>query len=331
MKTTALIGRFVQAMPLCVMALAASACLPISASGRDTPPDFGTLKAIPLSQATAPRSRAANGDMIAVPAGDYTIGRDDGSSTERPAHRIRLNGFFIDRTEVTNAAFVEFLNALPIGASGSFAAGEIKSRNVADGAADLLREGREGRGLYPIIALDDDQARIGLRDGRFLPTPGYEDHPVTETTWGGARAYCIWRGARLPSEAEWEVAARGNDGRRFPWGDERPTEDLVFVSGRTGATAPVGSRPAGASPFGALDMAGSLAEWTSSLKRPYPYVDSDGREAPDVAGERVTRGGDYIFDTDADDLTVTHRDGFSNAPERGHRHIGFRCAAARRL
>ncbi|WP_165802846.1 formylglycine-generating enzyme family protein [Pelagivirga sediminicola] len=83
----------------------------------------------------------------------------------------------------------------------------------------------------------------------------------------------------------------------------------------------------GATAGGALDMSGSLAEWTSSLKRPNPYDPADGREAPDSAGERITRGGDYIYDAAASTLTATHRDGFSNAPGRGHRHIGFRCAA----
>jgi iron(II)-dependent oxidoreductase len=76
-----------------------------------------------------------------------------------------------------------------------------------------------------------------------------------------------------------------------------------------------------------LDMAGSLAEWTSSLRRPFPYIGADGRESPTTAGERVTRGGDYVYDRSARTLTVSHRNGFSNAPERGHRHIGFRCAA----
>lgn len=75
-------------------------------------------------------------------------------------------------------------------------------------------------------------------------------------------------------------------------------------------------------------MSGSLAEWTSSLMFPYPYDAEDGREDPTSPGERVTRGGDYLYDAEPSTLTATHRDGFSNAPGRGHRHIGFRCAAA---
>jgi iron(II)-dependent oxidoreductase len=89
----------------------------------------------------------------------------------------------------------------------------------------------------------------------------------------------------------------------------------------------VGTHPAGATPRGIQDMAGNLAEWTHSLYRPYPYDAEDGREDPDARGERVTRGGDYLFDTRPSRLATYFRDGFSRDPARGHRHIGFRCAA----
>ncbi|MEL6977168.1 MAG: SUMF1/EgtB/PvdO family nonheme iron enzyme [Pseudomonadota bacterium] len=291
------------------------------------PPDFSDPLPAPITAETAPRSLAAQRGMIRVPAGVYPIGRDDGPAVEAPRHELALEAFFIDRTEVTNAAFAEYLNALGLTMVADFGPGALRARHARGAALALLREEAPGPAVYPIIALDDAEARIIGRGGRLEAAPGYEVHPVAETTWAGARAYCRWRGARLPTEAEWEAAARGPEGRLYPWGAAAPDQTRAFVSRRTAETAPVGERPAGASPFGALDMAGSMAEWTASLKRPYPYDAGDGREAPDAPGERVSRGGDYRFDVEPETLTATHRDGFSNAPERGHRHIGFRCAA----
>lgn len=291
------------------------------------PPDFSELGPRPVGAERSPISTRAQAGMLPVPAGRYPLGRDIWTRDQRPAHHVDLAAFTIDQTEVTNAAFAEFLNALGVQVIGAFGIGAIDRRHVAHRGWLLLTEGPEGSGRYPIIALDDDQSRIVFSEGRFRAAPGYENHPVAETSWAGARAYCLWRGADLPSEAQWEAAARGQDDRLYPWGDAPPDLTRAFVSGRSGVTAAVGSAPAGASPFGVLDMAGSLAEWTRSLKRPYPYDPRDGRENPDLAGERVTRGGDYVYDRAPDRLGVSHRDGFSNAPGRGHRHIGFRCAS----
>ncbi len=290
-----------------------------------TPPDFAKTKpAKPMTAANAPQSQRAQASMLTVPAGSYTIGRDDAAADQRPAHQVKLAAFRIDRTEVTNAAFAEYLNLLGLRVKGPFEAGQL----AADGGPDarLLRE--RDPGLYPFIALNDENARIGHDGQRFVVRQGFEQHPVAETTWAGARAYCQWRGARLPTEAEWEAAARGSEARRYPWGDAPPDATRAYINRDPDATAPVGSLPAGASPFGALDMAGSLAEWTSTLKRPYPYNAADGREAPGTAGERVTRGGDYQYDNDAERLTASHRNGFSNEPSQGHRQIGVRCAAS---
>jgi formylglycine-generating enzyme required for sulfatase activity len=291
------------------------------------PPSFADLGAAPLDRDRTPRSWAAAETMLAVPGGTYPIGRDDAAPSQAPAHAVDLASFRIDRTEVTNGAFAEFLNALRLDVRADFKGGEARVEDLSEAAAALLLEGAADGGRYPIIALDDAEAKIGYRRGWFEPAAGLADYPVAETTWAGARAYCAWRGGRLPTEAEWEAAARGTDDRLYPWGDERPNDLRAFRSGWTRIIAKVGERPLGASPVGALDMAGLMAEWTSSLKRPYPYDAADGREDPDAAGERVTRGGDYRFDTDRELLTVSHRDGFSNAPDRGHRHIGFRCAA----
>ena len=276
---------------------------------------------------TAPLSAAARQDMVAIAGGPYILGSEQGRDSARPQHTVTLDPFAIDRTEVTNAQFAEYLNALDLQVVEDFEYTAAERRHFAEDTWPQLLEERHRRGMYPIIGLDDDEARIEVRDGRFVPAPGYADHPAAEVTWRGARDYCLWRGARLPTEAEWEAAARGRDARLSPWGDQAPADDLVYAGFGSGVTAPVGSRPAGATPEGVQDLSGSLAEWTSSLYRPYPYDAADGREDPRDPGERVTRGGDYRFDTEADRLTGFFRDGFSRAPERGHRQIGFRCAA----
>jgi len=121
---------------------------------------------------------------------------------------------------------------------------------------------------------------------------GGADRPRENLTWIEARDFCAARGARLPTEAEWEYAARGPDSLYYPWGDEFAEENLVYDGNFNNETAPVGSRPAGASWVGALDMSGNVWEWVSSQYRPYPYDPDDGREATDdLSQPRVFRGG----------------------------------------
>ena len=268
-------------------------------------------------------ARAEAAEMIAIPGGRYVIGADDARAEARPAHAVTLAPFRIDATEVTNADFVRFLETLELRIVGDAAAGSARPDDVEGRDAILLFDSGAAR---PLIELDDSDARIGLAAGRFVPADGFADHPVTEVTWYGAVAYCRWRGARLPTEAEWEAAARGREGRRYPWGDAPPTPERAVYARPRGAHEPVGRRPGGATPEGVHDLAGNLAEWTSSLYRPYPYRPDDGRESADAEGERVTRGGDYVFDSAPDQLTSYFRSGYSRAVEHGHRHIGFRCA-----
>ncbi len=152
---------------------------------------------------------------------------------------------------------------------------------------------------------------------------GKDTHPVVNATWHDALAYCRWAGKRLPTEAEWEYGARGTDGRRYPWGNAWETNRARF-DGNKGSetTAPVGSYPTGASPFGALDMAGNAWEWTSSLYKPYPYAASDGREEPDALGGRVVRGGSWSFDSGG--LRSAYRNRY--IPAIRLVVAGFRCA-----
>jgi iron(II)-dependent oxidoreductase len=287
----------------------------------------GPAAQLALGQVASP---GGTEQMLRIPGGVYSIGSDQGPGDERPPHRVSLDAFWIDRHEVTNAEFVTFLEAVLAGRdvrlTGAAAPGGADARTIVGADAALLMEQTGAPDRRTLVALNDDESRIAIKDGRLVVQPGFERHPVNEVTWNGARAYCAWRGARLPTEAEWEAAARGREGRLYPWGDEPPTPERAVFGRRSNETAPVGTRPAGATPDGIHDLAGNVAEWTSTLYRPYPYRRDDGREDLEARGERVTRGGDHVFDSTPPKLRAAYRGGFSRATDVGHRHIGFRCA-----
>lgn len=312
-----------------IYAAAAVAAFAQTASPNSPIPEFP--RAEKFDAGRDPLSAKQSASMVTIAGGTYTIGSPDNHPlTNRaalPMHQVAIAGFKIDRTEVTNAQFAEFLNALPIKPRGNALGGAVAPENIPQAGHRLFLEFSSKPSPYTMIDLDDSEARIGVRDGRFAANPGFEDHPVTETTWAGALAYCQWRGARLPSEVEWEAAARGFKGRLFPWGDAMPTAELAVIGMASGITVPVGSRPKGATPEGLLDMAGSMLEWTSSLDRPYPYQAGDGREDLSTPGERIVRGGNYIFDDTPDKLVAWNRTVAWRNPATGHRQIGFRCAS----
>ena len=216
-----------------------------------------------------------------------------------------------------------FLKGLVVRPGGDAVPGAVGAATFSAGDARLFMEGGEGEERDPLIALDDEHARIGVRDGRFHVPRAWARHPVTEVTWEGARRFAAWAGGRLPTEVEWEAAARGRDGRTYPWGDDAPSDRRAVMGRGSGETLPVGSRPDGVGPGGIHDLAGNVDEWTSSLHRPYPYRPSTHEGAAAGGEERVTRGGNHVFSS-GDALRASHRLGFSREPDRGHRHIGFR-------
>jgi iron(II)-dependent oxidoreductase len=255
------------------------------------------LLALALNASIGAAPASPLGDMVEIPAGVFAMGSDTGPADERPAHRVTLAAFLIDRYPATNARFAEYLDA-------------VGTHNA------------KGERLFDF---DDPDARVHRVGGKWIADKGYGNHPVVEVSWVGARDYCTWRGKRLPTEAEREYAARGTDGRRYPWGKPTPDRTRAQFAARYNETAPVDRFAAGASPYGVQSMAGNAWEWVSSAYRPYPYDPRDGREHPAAGPVRGTRGGGH--DSPAEEITTTQRGrNLSRNPASGHHNIGFRCA-----
>jgi formylglycine-generating enzyme required for sulfatase activity len=265
--------------------------------------------ATPACGPSMTRARATDGaEMIYVPEGEFLMGSKDAdrkaADDEKPAHTVYLDAFWIDRTEVTNARYIQFLNTL----------GDYRG---TCGEHDCVE-----------TVLEDKDSHILHREGRYVVESGFEDHPVIEVTWYGAQAYCEWAGVRLPTEAEWEKAARGIDGRLYPWGNNAPDCDKAQYADCSGMTVPVGSKPAGASPYGALDMAGNVWEWVADWYDP-AYYDRSPALNPQGAssGERkVFRGGSWGYLPDF----IRTTDRARNRPAYAGFNVGFRCGASAR-
>ncbi|HEX9879778.1 MAG TPA: SUMF1/EgtB/PvdO family nonheme iron enzyme [Candidatus Binatia bacterium] len=245
------------------------------------------------AQASGPYS-----GMVFIPGGPFTMGRDDGPEDEGPAHEVFLPSFYIDRNLVTVGEYVIFIRVKgPAGPRGE---------------------------MY--LDVEDPDARIHKTEDGWLADAGAENYPAAELSLYGGAAYCQWLGKRLPSEAEWEKAARGKDRRLYPWGNDPPRPDLAFFGGYRGETVPVGQFPDGASPYGVLDMAGQVWEWTRSLHRAYPYDPKDGREELSSGGYLVARGGNSASGPEG--LTATSREVVDpSRAQMGHAYFGFRCVA----
>jgi len=236
--------------------------------------------------------------MVYVPAGEFDMGSTEGDDDEQPVHTVALDGFWIDRTEVTHAQYERCV-----------AAGACRPRTFS---------GSGTRDLY-------------FGDG------AYADYPAIYVTWYQADIYCRWTGGRLPREAEWEYAARGPDGWVFPWGDafdgtrlnycdancDRNWADETADDGYANI-APVGSFPAGSSWCGALDMAGNVWEWVADWYASDSYSPSPARNpaGPPSGESRVMRGGSWGFDPFY--VRSANRDCY--LPCNTYGHVGFRCA-----
>jgi formylglycine-generating enzyme required for sulfatase activity len=186
--------------------------------------------------------------------------------------------------------------------------------------------------MYKNLVTVAQYRRFCEATGRSMPdAPGWgwhDDHPIVNVSWDDARAYAKWAGVSLPTEAQWEKAARGTDGREYPWGNDWDASKCVNSVGSNspGGTKAVGSCPAGASPYGGLDMAGNVWEWCADWYGSGYYASSPGRNpAGPASGEtRVLRGGSWLYGN-----ATLFRSANRNylIPSLRLNYLGFRCAA----
>ena len=240
-----------------------------------------------------------------IPAGAFQMGGVDPAAAEdeKPVRKVTMPAFWIDKVEVTNAMYTLCVQA---------------------GACDL-----------PF------NFKSATRDSYFN-NPEFADYPVVNVGWGEANAYCEWAGRRLPTEAEWERAARGDDFRTFPWGDARADASYANFNYYSGDTNRVGSYPAGASPFGVLDMAGNVGEWVNDYFDSNYYKAAINNNPPGPATrstyfKRVVRGGSFA---DADSYIRVSKRASTLGPDFSadldkpeyigeySPRIGFRCASS---
>ena len=232
-------------------------------------------------------------EMVLIPAGEFPMGgkpedladrpsiRDYVNYTaERPVHPVSISAFYIDKQEIDNAQYRRFLEYL---------------ERTNDASMD-----------HP-----DQPADLGHAQQYVAGDLSLDDHPAVGINWFDAYAYCKWAGKRLPTEAEWEYAARGGDGvyRKYPWGNENPDAEGIWRANympKDGQskdghdlTAPVGSYPDGISPFGVLDMAGNAEEWVQDWLSFGYYEQTAGAldpQGPATGQNKVIKGGSHISD-----------------------------------
>ena len=245
-----------------------------------------TVSAVELSACRNPKQTVTSppSQMALIPAGYFTMGSNDGGWAERPPHRVWLDAFYIDKYEVTNHQYGEFVKAT-------------------------------------------GHARPGFWDDDRYNSP---DQPVVGVSWDDAVAYCEWAGRRLPTEAEWEKAARGGaEGRRFPWGDEGATGKAAFGQDmNTGRPAAVGKYPPNG--YGLYDMAGNVWEWCADwYDRDYYRVSPERNpQGPASGQDRVVRGGSWIGSGLVELYDDVLRCAFRRRHPPGDKNddFGFRCA-----
>jgi len=234
--------------------------------------------------------RPVDSTPCTVTGGGFWMGSETGADDEKPLHQVQVSQILIDRHEVTNRRYRECV------------------------AAGICRE--------PMLV-------SSVRRGEYFGHQKFDDYPVIFVSWEQADTFCRWAGGRLPTEAEWEKAARGTSARirTYPWGEQKPDCSLANMGGPgscIGDTDRVGRRPAGASPYGAMDMAGNVWEWVADWYDAEYYAQSPARDprGPDTGRLKVMRGG--CWKSGASSLRVSCRK--AELPETWAPNVGFRCA-----
>ncbi len=252
------------------------------------------------------RHRGDGAEMVLIPAGWFLRGRDDGEPNEQPAREIWLDAFYIDVHPVTNDRYRPFWDYMQ--------ATDDHSRCFsAEHLSSITRELRHTPRIWATHVRGFSEERLQ----RF----GGDAQPVVTVTWYDAYSYARWCGKSLPTEAQWEKAARGTDRRLFPWG-RRWDKMRLNCAGTVGRTTPVHDFATGASPFGVLDMLGNVWEWCLDRYDRRGYVNGPARNptGPPDGLDRVCRGGAWNYVSDY--ATVTARHAFG--PSEAYEFIGFR-------
>ncbi|HNT55590.1 MAG TPA: SUMF1/EgtB/PvdO family nonheme iron enzyme, partial [Anaerolineaceae bacterium] len=256
----------------------------------NTPTPTSTLVPPPCTEVGQRWTSPLDGmTLVCVPAGDFLMGSNDADGNaygdEMPQHTVYLDAYWVDQTEVTNAQYTRCV------------------------AAGVCRRPESDR---------------SYSRSSYYGSSQYADFPVIEVSWDDAVDYCTWAGRQLPSEAQWEKAARGTDGRIYPWGNQAPNTNLLNYFNNLGDTTAAGRYPDGASPYGALDMAGNVWEWTAD------WYDGDyyssrttwrNPAGPSSGQYRVVRGGSW--NDNSRGVRAAGR-GW-NSPVSRFNSLGFRC------
>jgi eukaryotic-like serine/threonine-protein kinase len=265
-------------------------------------PPTATLQPPPAPQPTAVPALGIGSTQVSdidgmtllyVPAGEFTMGSNDGDANEKPPHTVYLDAFWIDQTEVTNALYAKCVKA-----GGCQAPSSTTSYT---------------RASYS-----------------YYGNAEFDNYPVMYVSWDDAKKYCTWAGGDLPTEAQWEKAARGNDQRTYPWGNQAPDKTRLNYNSAlnfdqdVSDTTEVGKYPTGASFYGALDMAGNVFEWVADWydEKDYSSALTRNPSGPSSGTYRVLRGGSWV--DVATNVRASYR--VSDNPDARNVVLGFRCA-----